>query len=307
MKSEIIPFPGTFLTPEARAAKIIRERFERGIILRPNVEINLKKNSISTGDPWPRLDIHRSLLFWDRITIPRSKTVDLGISADLQFLIDCNLADEFHTAFEGSAAKILALSYAACFSERNRIQPGQWALRASSSSFELSEVDLRDRRGATIELHRAIPIPEGDTPLSEILDFRVKRRDELNEFRSIVDKFFEVWLRSEDKDFTLRRLQNEISTSVRSLSRTMAEKRFKVRKNSFLAGIALSSAAALEASIALPSLGFSQDPLTITATAAAVASFGMTFQLSSAPIIQEVSSSPFKYAFSIEDELCRRR
>lgn len=39
-------------------------------------------------------------------------------------------------------------------------------------------------RGITVSLHRAIPIPTGDTPLNDLLEFKLKRAPELMALRA---------------------------------------------------------------------------------------------------------------------------
>ena len=59
-----------------------------------------------------------------------------------------------------------------------------------------SQIEFRQARGALVELHNAIPVPDLNTPLEEILEFKFRRNDELNRLRLEMDNFFESWLNS---------------------------------------------------------------------------------------------------------------
>ncbi|UUW72401.1 DUF6236 family protein [Pseudomonas oryzihabitans] len=86
-------------------------------------------------------------------------------------------------AFGDMAQGIAAIQFRA-FEQLDTKEPGSWAMAQGERSLLLIGADLlSEGNGITVQLHRAIPIPNVDVPLAEILEFKQRRRDELIKLR----------------------------------------------------------------------------------------------------------------------------
>jgi hypothetical protein len=78
----------------------------------------------------------------------------------------------------------------AAFKQFDQNEPGMWALAQGENSLLLKNGDLEVDKGAFIELYRAVPVPDRNVPLNDILEFKQKRRDELLLLRNEIDNIF---------------------------------------------------------------------------------------------------------------------
>jgi hypothetical protein len=78
-----------------------------------------------------------------------------------------------------------------------------------------------------LELHQAIPIAIADEPLEKILEFKIKRQDELQHFRHAMDGFYLTVINSRDILRAKSYVIEQIDLSLCDLSRVMNESRLK--------------------------------------------------------------------------------
>jgi Family of unknown function (DUF6236) len=92
--------------------------------------------------------------------------------------------------FDGGDAAGMAMTHIAAFKHFDQKEPGKWALAQGENSLLLRNGDLEVDKGAFIELYRAIPVPDRDVPLNDVLEFKQKRGDELLLLRNEIDNIF---------------------------------------------------------------------------------------------------------------------
>jgi uncharacterized protein DUF6236 len=115
--------------------------------------------------------------------------------------------------------KSAAIAHVQAFLEVSKQEPGIWALAQGERSFLFDQGFASNVRSTLIELYRAIPVPDKDVPLEDILEFRTKRRDELLRLRTTIDDFYAEVVGSSDRDYELRRRVSEIEKSCIDLLR----------------------------------------------------------------------------------------
>jgi hypothetical protein len=100
-----------------------------------------------------------------------------------------------------SAGKGLAESYLHAFQELEEKEPGVWSL-STETEFDVKTF-LHDRiapdRSITVSLHRAVPVPTGDAPLHDLLEFKQKRDPELLALRYELDRCKQLITSSTDR------------------------------------------------------------------------------------------------------------
>lgn len=184
----------------------------RGIVIsRP---VNIAGNGdLRIDGPLDPFELRRAVLFWDRLNLPKNNLVEFGLSPEEEFLKQAGLLSqiEIRRSFSGSMGKIYAAMHQEAFSKLEADEPGVWSMSEGPNSFQLEAGGaFAENRGALVELHRAIPIPDGDVPLELLLEFKEKRRDELRSLTLELDTLFTRVLSSSDTDFELKRAIREI-------------------------------------------------------------------------------------------------
>jgi hypothetical protein len=88
---------------------------------------------------------------------------------------------------------------------------------------------LTEGNGAFVELHRAIPVPDKDVPLDDILQFRDKRSDELQLLRRRIDTFVASINDSHDPETELAKSIASVDAACAHALEVAREWRFPMR------------------------------------------------------------------------------
>jgi len=83
--------------------------------------------------------------------------------------------------------KAVELHLAAFYRKLDQSEPGVWSLGTGKNSISFPEREMEEGRGVLVRLYEAIPVPDKDVPLQDILEFRTKRalRDQRPFARSV--------------------------------------------------------------------------------------------------------------------------
>lgn len=102
-----------------------------------------------------------------------------------------------------------------------RVDGSVWSVAQTGSVFEFSA----GKRNAPIieaSLVGALPVPSGDVPLDDILQFRAKRQPEILRLRTAIDGLREKAFRAEDLHRGLARSRDELETAIQELHRVLS-------------------------------------------------------------------------------------
>jgi len=170
------------------------------------VRVNGNDISIGTTELDPQ-ELRFALLFWDKLAWPTNNLIHIRSGPEAQFLEDVAVLTRPRVVVAGSGvmAQGFVKAHIAAFLKLDKENPGCWALAQGERSLLLQDTHFSDGRGLMVELHRAIPVPDKDVPLADILEFRSKRKDELVRLRSAIDDFYSELLKSADPSFDIER------------------------------------------------------------------------------------------------------
>ena len=105
--------------------------------------------------------------------------------------------------------------------ENSQIEPGCWSLgQVSTTPYYAKQ---HKGTGIELELFNLLPVPNVDTPLADILEFKEKRNDELVAFRCYLDEINEKILSSIDVPRAKNAELNRLELSLKDIDRTMSE------------------------------------------------------------------------------------
>jgi Family of unknown function (DUF6236) len=118
-------------------------------------------------------------------------------------------------------------------------EPGKWSLATGEGSISFPESDLEVGRGALVRLHRAIPVPDKDVPLRDILMFREKRRSELLALRHHLESIYQRVLAAADGELAINTEIEALQAAIADHIRASKETGFKFRAVSLNASLNL--------------------------------------------------------------------
>lgn len=192
-----------------------KDRF-RGIIVSPPIEIEgnhlyARHSNLDQGE------LRFSLLYWDRLVWPSSRAIHFPSSNDETYLEDTGHLERPDYTFNGDAAQGIARGQITAFLDREQGLPGAWSMAQGKDSLLIKSGVFQDRGGISLDLFRAIPTPQENVPLEEIIEFREKRKTELILLRHKIDSLAHRVNKAENKETELAACISEIDAACYSL------------------------------------------------------------------------------------------
>lgn len=192
----------------------------------PGSQILIKRTGL---DPQ---EIRFLLLFWDEFVWPISKSLRIGTDNTGLFLQRAGIltrppVPEIVTREFGSSG--MAEEHVATFLKLEEEEPGKWALAQGNNSFIDNQKILNRDDSALVSLYRAIPVPNIDVPLQDIIEFRNKRKPELISLRTKIDSFYSLVENAENQDEELSKRIKELDSACEDLFRVNKEKKWKFK------------------------------------------------------------------------------
>lgn len=171
---------------------------KKGIVLSPPFTPLPAGGIRCGGDPSP-LDLRKYLMYWDEIDCPTNNLIHIS-SPDIDYLEQAKVLKRTNVVFQGSVnsgqGEFFVAAQEAALMENQKNEPGSWTIA------QLSGVPFYTQSHSGIavdfELYGMLPIPSEDTPLADILEFKIQRRDELIAFRNYLDDIYQKIISSAD-------------------------------------------------------------------------------------------------------------
>ena len=187
------------------------------------------------------------------------------------------------------------------FLELEKREPGLWALAQGENSLLIKNRLLEEGRGALVELTRAIPVPDKDVPLNDILEFRLKRRDDLLRLRHEIDSLFTAVNDAADKQFELRRRIAQIDTACADILKIAKESALRFRLSDFKASFEIKPISAIAALVGWQVGVAHEMPIVSAAIAGAAASFKIKKDFGVHGI--KLRASPYRYVYHFHNDI----
>ena len=118
-------------------------------------------------------------------------------------------------------------------------EPGVWSLATGERSIVFADRDLETGRGALVRLHKAIPVPDKDVPLQDVLEFRERRRSELLALRYHLEQIYQRVLSAGDGELAINTELGILDRAIADHIKASKEARFKFCGVSFNASLNL--------------------------------------------------------------------
>ncbi|MET3116532.1 hypothetical protein AAKU64_000738 [Undibacterium sp. GrIS 1.8] len=288
---------------ESNFGRVPKKATHRGLVVSPPIEIDGSRMFVKSSNLDPQ-ELRFALLFWDRLVWPSSRGIYFASNADEIFLETVGILSRPDYTINGDQAQAIAKGQILAYQDLERAEPGVWALAKGENSLLLKDGIAEEGKGALLELHRAIPIPRQDVPLAEILEFKQRRRDELNLLRYQLESFVSKIEESVDKPTELNKSISELDQACANLLAVGREWQYPVYLSNIKASFSLSPQKFLPALAGGWKFG-EQYGLVTAAAVAGFAGIASTLEIKADYGLRSIkrSANPYRYAYLIHQEL----
>lgn len=190
-------------------------------------------NSISISGGIDPFRLRQYLLYWDKIDYPSNNIMHFELTPDEMYLEKAGVLQRTHvdiiTGPSGVTInpELFIKSQLFVLKENNKNTGEIWSLGQNSNKLILPKDESIEANVLQLELYNCIPVPSEDTPFDDILKFKEERKDELIEFRRVMDNLYERILNSEFQELERKRCIEEIQNKVIDINRVMMESKIK--------------------------------------------------------------------------------
>ena len=172
-----------------------------------------------------------ALLFWDKLVWPTNNLMHAAGDQDTEFLETTRILERPRYTFAGGpiSAEPFVRTQLEEFRKRDGTDNGIWDLCQNTSILLSSAGEAIDSKGLGLELIEAIPVPDKEVPLNEILEFKRKRNDEFVALRAELDNLGSALNSAENPALELKRTIDQIDKACADTLRICSEWQFPVR------------------------------------------------------------------------------
>jgi hypothetical protein len=199
-------------------------------------------------------------------------------------------------AGSGSLEDGFRLAHIHAFTELDRREPGMWSLATGERSISFLDSELQQGRGALVRLHRAIPVPDKDVHLQDILEFKQSRQPELLKLRHHLEAIYNRVISAVDGSLALHSETEALNVALSEYIGSTRGFRITWRLASMEASVNVSGAAAAALTAFQAGLPATDAALVGAAASLAIKS-GFGFRRTTP------TKTPFQYVSSYHNEL----
>ena len=276
-----------------------------GLIVSCPIAINGDDIKITRSALDPQ-ELRFALMFWDRLSWPMLYGIQIHGGRDEWFLKDAGILERPTYNITGKQAPALQQSLVEDYTVKELENPGKWAIGTGENSIKSAELIDEDSSGTLISLLNSIPIPTPEVPLTEILEFRQRRRSELLSFREHLELMIAEISKADNGEQELKNKIAELDAACANLVKTANEWQFPVALSDFRASINFDIKKILGGAYAAFKIG--QDlKLDLTSSAIMGVAGGVAGSINVGADIKfrpaKLETSPYKYAYHIQKDL----
>ena len=279
---------------------------KKGIIITPPFKYDGRTLNIISSEIDPEA-LRLYLLYWDNIEWPDNNVISLGgDTAETAFLRVENILTRTRivlSGFSGNLGDSILMMQEAAFDYHNKSEPGLWSLAQEGEVLLLPKDSILDKPKIEVELYKAIPIPDKDVALDDILGFKERRKDELLAFRTLMDELYLGIIDSSDIPRAKSAAINRLQVSIGDLHKVMKESSIKRRLSSIKIELNLLKLFTSAMSIPVVKTVFNTTPE--VAALIGVATSAIIFSINTGPMSKRIPEKlkDYAYLYHIEQEM----
>jgi Family of unknown function (DUF6236) len=295
---------------EAKRRRVAEERksvsgvLARGLILPDPVRVDMSdpndsESVIFSSKPIDPDVFLSAVLYWDKIICPANNIFYQQLDQE-EFLRKEGILSRPHHLIlrefdqrQLDLRKLIESTQLALFEAFEAQQPGYWCI-ANEAPITVEQTNfLTSNRSAMITLTNALPLPPAGTQFDDVLEFKSKRRAELENLRSKIDELYLRIVDSADIAMAERVVTKELGVAIDELTTASTEwwKDIQPSDTKSIVNLGLSAAAAYSVgSVFMPSVA------SIAGVAGAVLSIAGSVGMR----LKNIRKSPYWYAVNVK-------
>ena len=199
----------------------------RGIVISPQIDVIEKNKMIVRNSNINQGKLREYVMYWDQIDFPINQILHFGDTPETEYLIKAQVMkrSKINLQMNGELVELFLKGQLEAFRINNNENPGSWALAQSGSELVLPKSSTIMTRNLEIELYNCLPVPRLDVSLDDILNFKEMRRDELLEFRQLIDDIYKEIIDSGDQERAFVKNIENIKRKIIEINKVMDESR----------------------------------------------------------------------------------
>lgn len=285
------------------------KKMENKIIVFPEMQINtINKTAMLRGDIDKRKLI-RTVLFWDKIIIPCNTNIfviNLDHIPEIVTLRAEKILEEpkIQVNVDGELTSVLYGMYMWYIMQMMKSND------ANYSTYELEKMIISDHDqvspsgGELLTFTNAFPEPDVSTEINDILEFKLKRKDQLNLLMAHLNSLELRVLKAENKHTELNKAINEIDIACADVIRLYKEKGIKFNISNAKFNFSMKEIIEVTGATYAGSViaGLPQTAAVLASLSAGIAS---VVEIKDAISFKKIDkTNPFNYAGEISKHLC---
>lgn len=199
---------------------------ERGIIAAPVIVSATKDNGFLLKTCLTNEKLRYYLLYWDDIVIPTNTLMHFRIDNE-DLLIEQNLIRRPRVRLNqvgGDGGKSLLEAQSIVAEALMGMEPGKWVFMQDGDRLHLSDEHSELRNNLSVDLANIMPVPPGNTPIEEILEFKLHRKDQLGELWYYLDELCLKIQKEPDRALAQRIVAHDLGKAIEASMRVTKER-----------------------------------------------------------------------------------
>ncbi|MFZ5907710.1 MAG: DUF6236 family protein [Nitrospirota bacterium] len=211
----------------------------RGVIASPGI-IKPMPTMPGVFEVWrniSREELRYYILYWDKVVIPSNSIVDFVVPEEEE-LIACEAISRPLVVLQvrgNQVVDVILASQSIVAQKLVRDKNIDWVIHQISDSLTLPADFVYKQDLIRVALVNLLPVPNGEVPIHEILEFKQRRKDELNELHNSIDELYCEILNSPDEGLATKKVLSRFHSCIQNLNKVSHEKFKKTRKFDFSA------------------------------------------------------------------------
>lgn len=200
---------------------------ERGIVALPGI-ITPLSNGFRIDRGLSEEEIRYYLLYWDKVVIPTTNIVHQSIPEEDLLLETCVIerpkviyTGEFHGNYENSFL-LPAVEVAKKLIDEDKQR--EWVIHQFGNKIILPQEQSITNNSLKLEIMNVLPVPNKDVNIHDVLEFKLRRKDELKKLFETIDEIYISILNSPDKPFQEKKELLKLQEDIENLQKTYNEK-----------------------------------------------------------------------------------
>ncbi|OPY75825.1 MAG: hypothetical protein A4E63_00236 [Syntrophorhabdus sp. PtaU1.Bin050] len=206
-------------------------------IIKPLPEGFVVERSIS------KEELRYYMLYWDEVVIPGNNLVYIAVPEEEELIASQVIARpivQFQGTYHGKQVGDAVLACQAIVAkELVQRKVGDWVLHQIGDSVIIPPESVLQKNTIRVDLINALPVPDGEVPIQDVLTFKQNRKDELMELHDSIDELYFEILGSPDQVLARKKAVQRFQSAILNVDRTLQERFRKTLKYDFSAELNL--------------------------------------------------------------------